>query len=84
MNKKKAISMTSLAALAIVTIFIISPYFYDVTVDEALPTASAESPAGKFVGSKILICVDCGSTVVFQNQQSILCKDCGNVEYFSN
>jgi len=51
MNKKKAISMTSLAAIAIVTIFIISPYFYDVTVDEALPTASAESPAGKFVGS---------------------------------
>ena len=51
MNKKKVISMTSLAAIAIVTIFIISPYFYDVTVDEALPTASAESSAGKFVGS---------------------------------
>ena len=37
----------------------------------------------KFVNSKILICVGCGSTTVFQNQQSIMCKDCGNVEYFS-
>lgn len=51
MNKKKAISMTSLATIAVVAMFIISPYFYDVTVDEALPTASAEFPAGKFVGS---------------------------------
>lgn len=51
MNKKKAISMTSLATIAVVVMFIISPYFYDVTVDEALPTASAEFPAGKFVGS---------------------------------
>jgi len=38
----------------------------------------------KFVNSKIRICVDCGSTTVFQNQQSIMCKDCGNVGYFSN
>jgi len=51
MNKKKAISMTSLATIAVVAMFIISPYFYDVTVDESLPTASAEFPAGKFVGS---------------------------------
>ena len=43
--------MTSLATIAVVAMFIISPYFYDVTVDEALPTASAEFPAGKFVGS---------------------------------
>jgi len=38
----------------------------------------------KFVNSKIRICVGCGSTTVFQNQQSIMCKDCGNVGYFSN
>ena len=38
----------------------------------------------KFVNSKIRICIDCGSIVVFQNQQSIMCKDCENVEYFSN
>jgi len=38
----------------------------------------------EFVNSKIRICVGCGSTTVFQNQQSIMCKDCGNVGYFSN
>jgi len=38
----------------------------------------------EFVNSKIRICVNCGSTVVFQNQQSIMCKDCGSVGYFSN
>ncbi len=38
----------------------------------------------KFVNSKIRICVGCGSTTVFQNQQSIMCEDCGNVGYFSN
>jgi len=51
MNKKKTISMISLAAIAVVAMVTVSPYFYDVTVDEALPTASAELPAGKFVGS---------------------------------
>ena len=51
MNKKKTVSMISLAAIAVVALMTISPYFYDVTVDEALPTASAEFPAGKFVGS---------------------------------
>ena len=38
----------------------------------------------EFVNSKIRICVGCGSTTVFQNQQSIMCEDCGNVGYFSN
>jgi len=38
----------------------------------------------EFVNSKIRICVGCGSTTVFQNQQSIMCKDCGSVGYFSN
>ena len=38
----------------------------------------------KFVNSKIRICVECGNTDVFQNQQSIMCEDCGNVGYFSN
>jgi len=51
MNKKKMISMTSLFAVAAIVVFTISPYFYDVTVDEALPTASAELPSGTFVGS---------------------------------
>jgi hypothetical protein len=51
MNKKKTISITSLVAVVAIAAFTISPYFYDVTVDEALPTAFAELPAGKFVGS---------------------------------
>ena len=51
MNKKKMISMTSLVAVATIAVLSISPYFYDVTVDEALPTASAELPSGNFVGS---------------------------------
>ncbi len=51
MNKKKMISMTSLIAVAAIAVFTISPYFYDVTVDEALPTASAELSSGNFVGS---------------------------------
>ena len=51
MNKKKMISMTSLIAIAAIAVVTISPYFYDVTVDEALPTASAELPSGTFVGS---------------------------------
>ena len=51
MNKKKMISMTSLVAVAAIAVFTISPYFYDVTVDEALPTAFAELPSGTFVGS---------------------------------
>jgi len=38
----------------------------------------------KPVNSKIRICLNCGSNVVFRNQLSIICKDCGNVEYFSN
>jgi len=38
----------------------------------------------EFVNSKIRICVNCGNSAVFQNQQSIMCKDCGNVGYFSN
>jgi len=51
MNKKRLISVTSLVAIAAIAVFTISPYFYDVTVDEALPSASAELPAGKFIGS---------------------------------
>jgi hypothetical protein len=51
MNKKKMISMTSLVAVAAIAVFTISPYFYDVTVDESLPTAFAELPSGTFVGS---------------------------------
>jgi len=51
MNKKKMISTTSLFAVAAIAVFTISPYFYDVTVDEALPTASAKLPSGTFVGS---------------------------------
>ncbi len=38
----------------------------------------------KTVNSKIRICVECGNTDVFQNQQSIMCEDCGNVGYFSD
>jgi len=51
MNKKKMISMASLFAVATIAVFTISPYFYDVTVDEALPTAFGELPSGTFVGS---------------------------------
>jgi len=51
MNKKKIISTTSLFAVAAIAVFTISPYFYDVTVDEALPTASAKLPSGTFIGS---------------------------------
>ncbi len=51
MNKKKMISMTSLVVVAAIAVFTVSPYFYDVTVDEALPTALAELPSGNFVGS---------------------------------
>ena len=43
--------MTSLFAVAAIAVLTISPYFYDVTVDEALPTASAELPSGTFIGS---------------------------------
>ena len=51
MSKKKIFSTTTLAAIAVIMVFVASPYFYDVTVDEALPTASAALPSGKFVGS---------------------------------
>jgi hypothetical protein len=50
MSKKKIISMTSLSALATIMVVTLSPYFYDVEVDEALPTAFAALPEGKFVG----------------------------------
>ena len=45
------ISMASLFAVAAVTVLTISPYFYDVTVDEAIPTAAAQLPSGTFIGS---------------------------------
>ena len=51
MSKKKIIPMASLMGIAAITVFAVSPYFYDVTVDEALPTASASLPSGKFVGT---------------------------------
>ena len=33
----------------------------------------------KPVNSKIRICIECGSTLVLQNQKIILCRDCGDV-----
>ena len=51
MSKKKVIPIASLAAIAAITVFAVSPYFYDVTVNEALPTVSASLPSGKFVGT---------------------------------
>jgi len=51
MSKKKIISMTSLGAVATIVALTLSPYLYDVQVDEALPAAFAALPSGKFVGS---------------------------------
>ena len=36
----------------------------------------------KTVNSKIQICIDCGSTLVIQNQKNIMCRDCGNIRDF--
>ena len=36
----------------------------------------------KTVNSKIRICVDCGSTLVLQDQKSTICIDCGNARSF--
>ena len=43
--------MTSLGAVATIVALTLSPYLYDVQVDEALPAAFAALPSGKFVGS---------------------------------
>ena len=51
MNKtKKVVLTTVVAVIAIFAVGAISPYFYDTTVDEAIPTASATLPQGQFVG----------------------------------
>ena len=36
----------------------------------------------KSVNSEIRICIECGSTLVLQNQKSIICIDCGNARSF--
>ena len=36
----------------------------------------------KAINSKIRICVDCGSTLIFLNEISLKCRDCGNTRYF--
>jgi len=33
----------------------------------------------KTVNSKIRICVECGSTLVLQNQKIIMCRECGSI-----
>ena len=38
----------------------------------------------KSVNSKIRICIECGSTLVLQNQKSIICRDCGDIRDFFN
>ncbi len=36
----------------------------------------------KTINSKIRIWIDCGSTLVLQNQKSTICIDCGNARSF--
>ena len=51
MNKtKKLVSATTMTVIAVFAVGIVSPYFYDTTVDEVIPTASAALPQGQFVG----------------------------------
>ena len=38
----------------------------------------------KTINSKIRICVDCGSTLIFLNEKSLMCRDCGNIRDFCN
>ncbi len=53
MSKTKTISTVSLAAIAAITIAAASPYFYDVSVDESLPTsAMAEETMEKTMAEK--------------------------------
>ncbi|MGI9566126.1 MAG: DM13 domain-containing protein [Nitrosopumilus sp.] len=49
-NTKKLASTTFVAAVAVLVVATISPYFYDTVIDEAIPTASAALPQGQFVG----------------------------------
>ena len=49
-NTKKLVSSAFVAIVAVFTIATVSPYFSNVTVDEAIPTASAALPQGEFVG----------------------------------
>ncbi|WP_316505832.1 hypothetical protein [Nitrosopumilus sp.] len=49
-NTKKLASTTFVAAVAVLVVATISPYFYDTVIDEAIPTVSAALPQGQFVG----------------------------------
>ncbi|MGI9566291.1 MAG: DM13 domain-containing protein [Nitrosopumilus sp.] len=49
-NTKKLTSGAVLTVMAVLAIGIVSPYFYDTAVDEAVPTATAALPQGQFVG----------------------------------
>ncbi|MGQ0796111.1 MAG: hypothetical protein ACT4N5_08030 [Nitrosopumilaceae archaeon] len=40
-------------------------------------------PKGSFVGPRIKICVNCGSSFVSINKKKIECKKCGQIKWFS-
>ncbi len=37
---------------------------------------------GKYIGSKVRICIQCGSTIVYENEKGITCKSCGSKKKF--
>jgi len=37
---------------------------------------------GKYIGSKVRICIECGSTIVYENEKGITCRSCGSKKKF--
>ena len=36
----------------------------------------------KYIGSKVRICVACGSTIVYESEKGITCRSCGSKKKF--
>jgi len=37
---------------------------------------------GKYIASKVRICIECGSTIVYENENGITCRSCGSKKKF--